>query len=40
MLVNKQSFQHNIIDAHTVGLAKDVPPNKDTNDLDKLLKYK
>ncbi|KAG0718381.1 hypothetical protein GWK47_052487 [Chionoecetes opilio] len=34
MPVNKQTFYNNIIDAHTVGLTKDVPPDEDPDDLD------
>ncbi|KAG0726080.1 Retrovirus-related Pol polyprotein from type-1 retrotransposable element R2 [Chionoecetes opilio] len=39
MPVNKQTFYNNIIDAHTVGLTEDVPPDEDTDDLDELLEY-
>ncbi|KAG0714266.1 hypothetical protein GWK47_014468 [Chionoecetes opilio] len=39
MPVNKQTFYNNIIDAHTVGLTKGVPPDEDPNDLDELLEY-
>ncbi|KAG0716515.1 hypothetical protein GWK47_009512 [Chionoecetes opilio] len=39
MPVNKQTFYNNIIDAHTVGLTKDVPPDEDPDDLDELLEY-
>ncbi|KAG0718147.1 hypothetical protein GWK47_053034 [Chionoecetes opilio] len=39
MPVNKQTFYNNIIDAHTVGLTEDVPPDEDPDDLDELLEY-
>ncbi|KAG0719726.1 hypothetical protein GWK47_049924 [Chionoecetes opilio] len=39
MPVNKQTFYNNIIDAHTVGLTKDAPPDEDPDDLDELLEY-
>ncbi|KAG0715115.1 hypothetical protein GWK47_012695 [Chionoecetes opilio] len=38
MPVNKQTY-NNIIDACTVGLTKDVLPDEDPDDLDKLLEY-
>ncbi|KAG0729050.1 hypothetical protein GWK47_031183 [Chionoecetes opilio] len=38
MPVNKQTY-NNIIDAHTVGLTEDVPPDEDPVDLDELLEY-
>ncbi|KAG0719952.1 hypothetical protein GWK47_049433 [Chionoecetes opilio] len=39
MPVNKQTFYNNIIDAHTVGLTADVPPDEDPDDLHELLEY-
>ncbi|KAG0714678.1 hypothetical protein GWK47_013635 [Chionoecetes opilio] len=39
MPVNKQTFYNYIIDAHTVGLTEDVPPDEDPDDLDELLEY-
>ncbi|KAG0717398.1 hypothetical protein GWK47_054537 [Chionoecetes opilio] len=39
MPVNKQTFYNNIINAHTVGLTEDVPPDEDPDDLDELLEY-
>ncbi|KAG0716245.1 Solute carrier family 35 member F5 [Chionoecetes opilio] len=39
MPVNKQTFYNTIIDAHTVGLTEDVPPDEDPDDLDELLEY-
>ncbi|KAG0720936.1 hypothetical protein GWK47_047435 [Chionoecetes opilio] len=39
MPVNKQTFYNNIIDAHTVGLTEDVPPDEDPDDLDEPLEY-
>ncbi|KAG0710913.1 hypothetical protein GWK47_021794 [Chionoecetes opilio] len=38
MPVNKQTYNY-IIDAHTVGLTDDVPPDEDPDDLDELLEY-
>ncbi|KAG0701665.1 hypothetical protein GWK47_025262 [Chionoecetes opilio] len=38
MPVNKQTYNY-IIDAHTVGLTEDVPPDEDPDDLDELLEY-
>ncbi|KAG0713993.1 hypothetical protein GWK47_014971 [Chionoecetes opilio] len=39
MPVNKETFYNYIIDAHTVGLTEDVPPDEDPDDLDELLEY-
>ncbi|KAG0721033.1 hypothetical protein GWK47_047269 [Chionoecetes opilio] len=33
MPVNKQTFYNNIIDAHTVGLTEDVPPDEDSTPM-------